>query len=191
MSQATTRKDWSWDEYLEWEQRQERKHELVDGQIRAMVGGTGEHDVICNNLRGALLDALRGSSCRVQGPDLKLRAGVNVRYPDAIIDCGPPLRGRLVAQAPVAVFEVLSKSTAWIDQTLKLRDFDSVSGIRFYVLISQDEPRVVVYTRDDAGRLSGRTAQLLEGLTESLVLSGPDVAIPLALLYQGVEFEAS
>lgn len=66
-------------------------------------------------------------------------------------------------QGPVAVFEVLSASTAWIDQGLKLRDYDATPSIRYYVLISQDERRAMVYTRDAGGRLGGQNAVLLEG----------------------------
>ena len=87
-----------------------------------MGGGTAEHDTIGNNLRAALHARLRGKPCRPHGPDLKVRAGSDGRYPDAIIDCGPRVPGALYAQEPVAVFEVLSKSTGWIDQSLKLRD---------------------------------------------------------------------
>ena len=60
------------------------------------------------------------------------------------------------------VFEVLSKSTAWIDQTLKLRDYDATQTIMRYVLISHDEPRVMVYTRGEDGRLDLRTAMLAD-----------------------------
>lgn len=187
MSQATTRKHWSWEEYLDWEQCQQGKHELVDGQVQAMVGGTSQHDLICNNLRREIGNVLRGKPCRIQGPDLKIRAGDNVRYPDALIDCGRFAPNALVAQEPVAVFEVLSKSTAWIDQTIKLRDYDSVASIRFYVLISQDEPRVLVYRRDESGRLAAHAAQLLEGLSAFLVLTDPDLTIPLQNLFDGVE----
>ena len=113
-----------------------------------MGGGTAEHDTIGNNLRGELRAQLRGKPCRPHGPDLKVRAGGHVlgldprngRYPDALIDCGPRVPGALYAQEPVAVFEVLPKSTGWIDQSLKLRDYDATPSIRTYVLISQDEP---------------------------------------------------
>ena len=42
-----------------------------------------------------------------------------------LIDCGPRVPGALYAQEPVAVFEVLPKSTGWIDQSLKLCDYDA------------------------------------------------------------------
>lgn len=145
MSEARTQ-SWTWDAYLTWEAHQTLRHELIEGQVHAMGGGTAEHDLIANNLRGELRSRLRGHRCRPHGPDLKVKAGINARYPDA-----------LYAQEPVAVFEILSKSTAWIDQTLKLRDYDPTDTVRYYVLVSQDEMRALVYTRDAAGRLGHRT----------------------------------
>lgn len=99
------------------------------------------------------------------------------------------MRNALFAQQPVAVFEVLSKSTAWIDQTLKLRDYEATESILAYVLISHDEPRLLLYQRDEASRLGAKTAILLEGLGQSLTLADPAVTISLALLYEGIDFE--
>ncbi len=73
---------------------------------------------------------------------------------DALIDCGRFVPSAFQAQEPTALFEVLTKSTAWIDQNLKLRDYDATQMIMHYVLISQDEPRVMVYTRGDDGPLT-------------------------------------
>lgn len=181
---------WTLEAYLYWEAQQPIRYELVDGQVYAMVGGTSEHDTICNNLRGELRERMRGKPCRVQGPDLKVKAGTDVRYPDALIDCGPRVPGALFAQEPVAVFEVLSKSTAWIDQTLKLRGYDATPTIRYYVLISQDEQRALFYTRDRDGRLATRDAALLEGADAAIELPGFDLILPFAALYEGIEFVA-
>jgi Uma2 family endonuclease len=149
---------WIWEAYLDWEARQPIRYELVDGQVHGMGGGTAEHDIIGNNLRAALHTQLRGKPCRPHGPDLKVRAGRDGRYLDALIDCGPRVPDAIFAQEPVAVFEVLSKSTGWIDQSLKLHDYDATPTIRTYVLISQDVPRAMVYTRDADGRLGIESA---------------------------------
>ncbi len=185
MSQALVRPVWTWDGYLEWEKRQELRYELVDGQVYAMGGGTGNHDIICNNLRRELGNQLRGKACRVNGPDFKVHAGQNGRYPDALIDCGPPPGTTLYAQKPIAVFEVLSASTAWIDQGLKLRDYDATPSIQTYALISQDEVRTLVYRRDATGRLGIQSADLLEGMTAVLDIETGGVRIPFADLYEG------
>ena len=130
MSEAKRQTSWTWEAYLDWEARQPSRYELVDGQIHAMGGATAEHDTIGNNLRAALHAQLRGKPSRPHGPDLKVRAGKDSRYPDALIDSGPRVPGALYAHKPVAVFEVLSKSTGWIDQSLKLRDYNATPTIR-------------------------------------------------------------
>jgi Uma2 family endonuclease len=139
------------------------------------------------NLRATLHAQLRGKPCRPHGPDLKVRAGRDGRYPDALIDCGPRVSGALYAQEPVAVFEVLSKSTGWIDQSLKLRDYDATATIRIYVLISQDEPRAMVYTRDANGRLGIQNAVLLEGADATIEIPDFRLVLPFSALYEGLE----
>jgi Uma2 family endonuclease len=188
MSEPMRQTSWTWEAYLDWEARQPIRYELVDGQVHAMGGGTAEHDTIGNNLRAALHTQLRGKPCRPHGPDLKVRAGRDGRYPDALIDCGPRVSGALYAQEPVAGFEVLSKSTGWIDQSLKLRDYDATPSIRTYVLISQDEPRTMVYTRDGNGRLGIQSAVLLEDADASIEIRELGLALPFSALYEGLEF---
>lgn len=189
MSEAPQRKEWTWEEYLDWEARQPIRYELVNGQTYAMGGGTAEHDTIGNNLRGELRTRLRGGRCRPQGPDLKVKAGRDGRYPDALIDCGPRVPGALCAQEPTVVFEVLSRSTVWIDQTLKLRDYDAEPSIRYYVLINQDEPRALVYRRDESGRLGIQSAVVLQGMEESIQIPELNLDIPFAALYEGLDFD--
>ena len=188
MSEAKQQTTWTWDAYLDWEARQPIRYELVDGQVHAMGGGTAEHDTIGNNLRGELRTQLRGKPCRPHGPELKVRAGSDGRYPDALIDCGSRVAGALYAQEPVVVFEVLSKSTGWIDQSLKLRDYDATPSIRTYVLISQDEMRAMVYTRDAAVRLGIQSAVLLEGADASIEMPEFSLALAFSALYEGLEF---
>lgn len=190
MSEAKQQTIWTWEAYLDWEARQPVRYELVDGQVYAMGGGTVEHDTICNNLRSWLGAQMRGKPCRVHGPDLKIKAGKDGRYPDALIDCGSRVPGALHAQEPVAVFEVLSKSTGWIDQTLKLRDYDATPSIRTYVLISQDDMRAMVYRRDEDGRLSVQNAVLLQGGEAQIEIAEFGLALPLSALYEGLDLPA-
>ena len=191
MSEAKLRSRLTWEAYLDWEAHQPIRYELVDGQVYAMGGETAEHDTIGNNLRAALHAQLRGKPCRPHGPDLKVRAGSDGRYPDAFIDCGPRVPGALYAQEPVAVFEVLSKSTGWIDQSLKLRDYDATPTIRYYVLISQDEPRAMVYTREEAGRLGIQSAVLLESVEASIEIPELGLALPFSALYEGLDLASN
>jgi Uma2 family endonuclease len=186
MSEAKRQTIWTWEAYLSWEADQPIQYELVDGQVFATGGGTADHNTIGNNLRAMLHMQLRGKPCRPQGPDLKVRAGMDARYPDALIDCGPRVPGALHAQDPVAVFEVLSKSTAWIDQSLKLRDYDATASVRYYVMISHDEMRAMICTRDTAGRLGIQNAVLLD--VREAVIEMPELAVAssFSALYGGL-----
>ena len=158
-----------------------------------MGGGTAAHDRIANALRFALTTRLpQGGACRPHGPDMMVRTGTgNARYPDALIDCGPYVPEALHAQEPNAVFEVLSRSTAWVDQGKKLRDYDATPGIRYYVLVSQDEPRIMVYVRNDNGRLDIRDAVLLEDADATLELPGIGISMPLSAIYDGLDLGRS
>ncbi|WP_270938582.1 Uma2 family endonuclease [Falsiroseomonas oryzae] len=178
---------WTWDAYLEWEAKQDVRHEFVDGEVRAVTGGTLKHNLIARRL-GSALDRALGGGCRVHGPDVKVATGNgNARYPDILVDCGRFVPTALVAQDPVAVFEVLSRSTAWVDQGFKLRDYDATPSIRYYVLISQDELRAMLYVRNDAGRLDIRDAQLIEGTDGAIGLPSLGVTLTLGALHEGLE----
>ena len=110
MSVTENRGAWTWEAYVEWEARQEARFELIDGGVHAMTGRSQAHDRIANNLRAALWAQLQDGPCLPYGPDLKVRAGRNGRYPDALVDRGRHHHAVTVAEDPVAVFEVLSRS---------------------------------------------------------------------------------
>jgi len=188
MSDPVPQVRWTWDTYLDWEALQPQRYELVDGEVFATGGGSAAHDTIANNLRAELRARLRGTPCRVHGPDLKVHAGTDGRYPDALIDCGPRRQGATYATDPRAVFEVLLKSTAWVDQGLKLRDYDATPSIRSYILISQDEPRAMIYTRDANGRLGIQNAVLLDGMEAAIEIAEFAIPIPFAAIYEGIDF---
>ncbi len=188
LSRITDQEHWTWDAYIAWSERQPIRYELVDGNLYAMTGGSMAHDWIANNIRTALRAKLKGA-CRPHGADLRVKAGENGRFPDVVVDCGPFVASALVAQEPRAVFEVLSPSTAWVDQILKLRDYDGVATLADYVLVDQGEARVIHYRRDAAGHLSTTGFVVIEGIDAVIELPGLAVAIPLAAIYSGVPFE--
>jgi len=72
---VSQRKPWTIAEYLAWEADQPVRHELVDGELHAMGGGTAAQDMISLNLRMALRPQLDGTGCRPHGSDLKVETG--------------------------------------------------------------------------------------------------------------------
>lgn len=173
------RERWTWDAYLAWEAKQEIRHEFVDGEVRAMTGGSLRHDTIAKNLRVAL----QGRGFWSHGPTLKVVTGSgNARYPDALVTSGLADRS-----TPIAVFDVLPHCAPWFDQALRWRDYDATPSIRYDVLISQDELRAMLYTRGEAGRLDIRDAQLIEGADGTIALPTLGVSITLGTLHEGLD----
>jgi Uma2 family endonuclease len=77
------------EEYLQWEDQQEEKHEYVDGLIYAMAGATENHIDVTTNLTVILVNRLRGGGCKLFPSDMRLNiASKNIYYyPDLLVTC--------------------------------------------------------------------------------------------------------
>ena len=64
------------EDYFDWEEQQLERHELIDGRVYAMSGGTKNHSAIAINLLLAIRSHLRGSQCQVFNSDLKVNTAV-------------------------------------------------------------------------------------------------------------------
>ncbi|MDX1995673.1 MAG: Uma2 family endonuclease, partial [bacterium] len=53
---------------------------------------------------------------------------------------------------PVLLLEVLSPATALTDRNEKLAEYTQIEALQAYVLVDQDEPKVEVFRRHDAGK---------------------------------------
>lgn len=172
--------------YLRWEAGQEQKHELVGGEARAMAGASRAHNEIIVNVLVSLKAFLRGSPCKPYGSDMKVAIpNQNYRYPDVVVDCAKGAPGDLFAAEPTIVFEVLSPSTNYFDETDKLADFESVPSIRQIVLLSQQRAHARSFVREAEGWKELRH----EGPDAEIPLAGFDARLRLAAIYDGVELE--
>ena len=135
-------------EFLAWEERQEDRFGFDGFRPVAMTGGTVAHEVIGQNLRTDLGNRLRGSRCQTLGSNTKIELSGRIRYPDALVVCSPLDRKATVITNPSVVFEVLSDSTARIDQFDKLREYTAAPSIRRYVILDQDQIAATVFVRD-------------------------------------------
>ncbi|MBK8453721.1 MAG: Uma2 family endonuclease [Thiofilum sp.] len=60
-------------DYLEGEKLAKERHEYVDGQVFAMAGSSKRHNDIAVNMVSLLHGAARGSPCKVNASDVKVR----------------------------------------------------------------------------------------------------------------------
>jgi Uma2 family endonuclease len=147
-------------EYLALEAASNVKHEYLDGQIYAMAGGSPDHAALQLALPNLLFSQLRAGRCRAHGSDLRIRVLATglATYPDVSIVCGPrelDPEDKNTVTNPTVLVEVLSPSTQGYDRNEKFAHYKHIPALRQYVLVSQDEHRVEVWTRDAEGGWSG------------------------------------
>ena len=168
-------------DYLDFEEEQvQERHELVDGWLYAMTGGTVQHERVAGNLFAALLTHLAGGPCRPYESDLKLRIGEDFYYPDIMVRCHDASLGRkwtYIDDADV-VIEVLSPSTQRYDRGDERRVCWNVPSLKHYVLVSQDEPFVEHHTSRDG------EPERLEGPGAVLRLESLGLEMSLGALYR-------
>ncbi len=177
------------EEYLALDRAAEFKSEYFDGDIFAMSGGTFAHATLAARMATELNNALQGKGCRVAASGARVRASLTTFvYPDVSVVCGKPLleHGDILLN-PVVIVEVLSDSTERYDRGLKFARYRRIESLEEYVLVAQTEPRVEVFRRQADGSWS---LWEYEGAEAAARLQSLGIAIPLARLYQDIEFSA-
>jgi Uma2 family endonuclease len=190
MGHAAVRTGMSEQDYLEFERSSPERHEYADGEIFAMSGGTIEHSTVAANIIRDLGNALIGRGCRVLTSDMRINIPEARRYvyPDGSVVCARPefadeKRDTLVN--PRVIIEVLSDSTEAYDRGDKFAQYRTVASIQEYVLASQKEPRIEVFSRQADGAWMLRSY----GPGESAAISSIGCALDVDRVYRDV-FEA-
>lgn len=176
------------DEYFEFERMNFGRWEYVNGEIRAMSGGTANHSTIAVNIAAALRAALLFKGCRVFGSDMRVHTGNGIHtFPDVSVVCGPLsfYRGRTDTLAnPLLLVEVLSDSTEPYDRGDKFHHYQTIATLTDYLLVSQHEARAELYTRRD-GYWEYRA---FTGLDGTMTLPSVEVTLTLADVYTLIEW---
>ncbi len=156
MGNAAPRTGLSEQDYLEFERAAPERHEYADGEIFAMSGGTFEHSSVAANVLRALGNALQGRGCRALTSDMRIKIPTRGRYvyPDGAIVCDRPRfvdehRDTLIN--PRLILEVLSDTSEAYDRGDKFAQYRTVESLDEYVLASQKEPKIEVFTRQADG----------------------------------------
>ena len=175
------------DEYFEFERTSFGRWEYVQGEIRAMSGGTADHSTISSNILGTLRAALLPKGCRVFGSDMKVHTGADVNtLPDVSVVCGSLgfHRGRKdIITNPLLIVEVLSDSTEAYDRGSKFRYYQTIPTLTDYLLAAQDEARVELYTRHgDHWHYRERA-----GLSSTVFLPSIETTLALSDIYALIE----
>jgi len=180
------------EEYADIEKSSDEKFEFYDGDVWSMAGASPKHEIIVVNLSAELRSNLRGRGCRIYGSNLKVKVPIYppYRYPDVTALCGQLIYENFydleVLVNPSLIVEVLSPSTESFDLTDKFTYYKSIESFTEYLLIDQNRPHVVLYTKQDEQVWLHRE---YNDLSAAVYLSSLDCEISLAEIYLDIEFE--
>ena len=151
---------YTYDDYKEWE----GDWEIINGIAYAMAPAPLiEHQNISGNIHAQLQRLFAEcKKCKVLLPvDWKISEDTVVQ-PDNLVICHTPTNPAYLTKAPEIIFEILSKSTAKKDTTLKFHLYES-EGVKYYIIVDPDEKVAKVYKLKD-----GKYIKLLDASDETV-----------------------
>ena len=190
MGQAMRKHLYDESAYLASESHSPVKREFVAGEVYAMAGATARHNRISLNVATRLDTATRGTPCVVFMADMKVRveAHRDFYYPDVLLACEPGDDQPLYRTRPCLIAEVLSLSTAGIDEREKWHHYRDIPTLRHYLLIDSESRQVRLRTRAGSDWLE---QTLAEGDTLALSCGPVRLEMGLAEIYDRSGLEAN
>ncbi len=150
---ATAEKKYTVEEYFELEKHSEIRHEFTNGQLIPMSGESIVANRIAGNCGFYLELALRAKGYDIIRHDVRTVVELNkkYRYPDVQVVKRDTLTDTHAVSSPVLLIEVSSQDSAKTDNETKLNEYVQLASLQYYLIISQYEPLVQLYSRDDQG----------------------------------------
>lgn len=176
------------EDYLRGELVASSRSEYVAGRVYAMVGATNAHNMIALNVAASLHGQLRGRRCSAHASDTKIRLRVanQVRfyYPDVSVVCDPNRLDETWQDHPVAIIEVLSRSTRRLDEGEKLEAWLAAPSLATLIHFEQERMEARVWRRGP----DGFSVQDFSRPSDRIELAGIDAGLVLADVYERVDF---
>lgn len=176
------------EKYFELEKKsKDIRYEYYDGQVVAMSGTKLNHNELVMNFAMPLRAKFKPKGCRVFSESVKLEAVKHFYYPypDIMLTCDKEdLNSKLIVKNPTLIIEVLSKSTAERDRSDKLKIYQKIPSVIYYVLVSQYSRQVELYSR--VNESDEWLYKLYEKPEETLKFPRIDFEILLSEIYDNI-----
>jgi Uma2 family endonuclease len=173
------------EEYFAWEEQQLERHELIDGQVYAMTGGTVNHSQIAVKFISLLDNHLSGSGCKTLNSDCRVNIveSNNYTYPDVSVTCDD--RDKTATKYityPCLIIEVLSFSTEAYDRGGKFRMYRQNPVLQDYVLVSSEKIEIDMYRKSESGSWEIINYQV----GDNIELKSVNLTFPIERIYDGI-----
>jgi len=159
--------------------------ELVGGIAYAMVGAKEGHNVICSNVQAAFVPAGKKKGHRTTSSDTAIQTGPDtIRYPDVVVDCGPPNASAIMASKPTLIVEVSLPSAAPFDYGERLREYQELKSVETVIQIESEIALIKVHRRQADGKW---TEEKFEEFDVAIPLPALDTSITLNEIYDTLD----
>jgi Uma2 family endonuclease len=178
----------SLDLFLKFAETSELRYEYLNGELLVMTGNTKDHADITFNLNTQIKNKLKGRKCQSfqETIFLRIKKTNTLFLPDILVTCDPNDfdRESKFLDFPTLIIEVLSNSTEINDRNQKWQQYKQIPTLKHYLLVSQKNPLVEVYSRPNAQSLF--YYQPFEGLDATVDLKEMDIQIRMSDIYEGI-----
>jgi Uma2 family endonuclease len=133
-----------------------QRAELVNGVVYLMGGAAARHNKVEVNANAALVGPARALGCELFAADQAVKISETTVYlPDVVVVCDPTDNDWQIRERPCLIIEVLSPSTASIDQREKRIAYERIPSMRDYLIVDADN-----FTVDHHCRVTGEDTEV-------------------------------
>ncbi len=178
------------EEYIDFEERSEIRHEFIDNQLIPMPGTTRFHNTICLNLAIMLRLLLKKGAFDIFKENVKVQIahGKDYVYPDIVVTNDPiDLTGNdaYFIKHPCVIFEVISKTSRIDDSADKFIRYKNIESLQNYILVDSEKAWVEVRYKTVEGEWEADTYLMSDGKFPVPALG---VELNLNDVYEGINF---
>ena len=186
----TDTKPMSVEEYIEFEERSEIRHEFIDNQLVPMPGTTRIHNTICLNLAMLLRLLLKKGTFAMFQENVKVQIehSKDYTYPDIVVTNDPvDLEGNdaYFIKHPCVIIEVISKTSRIEDSADKFIRYKNIVTLQNYILVDSEKAWVEVRYKTSEGEWEANTYFMSD---EKFPVPALGVELNFEEVYEGVRF---
>ena len=172
--------------YFELEKHSDIRHEFVNGKLIPMEGESVLSNRISDNCGFRLRTMLYKNGYGIIRHSVRLIIDdrKKYRYPDVGVVKRADITDSHAVRRPEMLVEVTSENSVTTDRKDKLKEYTALPSLQYYLIVSQEEISVEVYSRGEKGWIY----KIYEDVNAEIPLPHLDCALSLADIYENVVF---
>ena len=186
MATSFAEKTYTIEEYLELEKNSETRHEFHYGKLIELPKESRISSLISNNILKKWDDSLEEQGYFLFSHDIKaqIKKSGLYRYPDILVTPESDDEDDYMVKKPIIIVEVASEDSWRTDTFTKRKEYTALPSLKYYVIVSQVEMYVELYSREG----NNWSFNHFELLDETIELPDFNLKITLPDIYHRVKF---